>query len=72
MNNISEHLLLNRVNRKLVTEPEGTRIRRCRYDSRWFSELGRYYAVDDDNIVVSKYVNLDDWAREIGVLAPIN
>lgn len=70
MNDKVEQLLLNRVNRKLVNGLTGTRVRLCRFDSRWFNELGRCYETDESNFIVSKHVELEDYAREVGATAP--
>ncbi len=72
MTSFNERLLLNRVNQRLAQAPEGTRIRLCRYDSRWFSELGRCYETDASNNVVSKHVDLEDLAKEIGAMTSIS
>jgi hypothetical protein len=72
MTSSNEQLLLKRVNSRLAREPENTRIHLCRYDSRWFSELGRCYEIDANNSVVSKHVDLEDLAKEIGALASVD
>jgi hypothetical protein len=64
MSATSEKNLVKRLNNKLSRE----RLRLCRFDSRYFGELGRCYSVDKNNYVVSKNVDLDDWAKELGVI----
>jgi hypothetical protein len=65
-----EQLLLNRVNRKLVIGQSGSRVHLCRYDSKWFNELGRCYETDERNLIVSKHVDLEDYAKDVGATAP--
>ncbi len=63
---ISERALIARINRKL--KPEGEKLKTLRGE-RWFSDLGRYYTVDENrNAVRDTHVNLEDWGRELGVL----
>lgn len=47
----------------------------CRFDSQWFSDLGRYYQVDQNNNIcgpawVTNPNDLDAYAREIEALGP--
>jgi hypothetical protein len=60
---MNENRLLRRINRRL----HGFIVRVCRYDSRWFHELGRYYLVSDDNVIVEKDVDLEDLAASLRV-----
>ena len=55
--------LLRRINRKLSDMV----VRVCRYDSRWFHELGRYYLVSYDNVIVQKDVDLEELAAELKI-----
>jgi hypothetical protein len=60
---------LQRLNRALAHE--GTVIRACKETSRWFNDLGRYYEDNAQrNAVEAKHVNIEAWAREVGVLKP--
>ncbi|MCW5756977.1 MAG: hypothetical protein KIT54_07070 [Phycisphaeraceae bacterium] len=64
---LSERALFGRVNRAL--QREGQSLRRCRIDSRDYANLGRYFVVDDSrNYVVGKDIDLEELAREVGVL----
>jgi hypothetical protein len=66
---VSMRALIQRINRKLLRE-DGEELKKCRADSRWYSELGDYYAVDlNRNLIVNKHVNPEKWGRELGVLA---
>ena len=58
----SERATLARVTRLLA--PAGQRVCVCRPDSRYYLELGRYYAVSD-NVIVAKDIDLDQWEREL-------
>jgi hypothetical protein len=42
-------------------------VRVCRYDSGWFHELGRYYLVSYDNVIVQKDVDLKELAAELKI-----
>jgi hypothetical protein len=42
-------------------------VRVCRYDSRWFHELGRYYLVSHNNVIVQKDVDLEELAAELKI-----
>lgn len=73
IDSITEHTLFKRVRKALLTPPgAGTakRLYRCRYNSRWFNEMGRYYHVGLNNDVSDKYVDRQDLARELNVLRP--
>ncbi|TAK27416.1 MAG: hypothetical protein EPO40_17505 [Myxococcaceae bacterium] len=64
---ITERTVLRRLNRDLAKE--GLAIRVCRYDSRWYSQTGRYYCTEG-RMITHENVNLELWAREAGVLKP--
>jgi hypothetical protein len=65
--NVSNRALEGRVNRAL--KKDGETLKKCRQDSRWFSDLGEYYAVNIElNSVSAKHVDLEVWAKELGVL----
>jgi hypothetical protein len=64
---LSERALLARVNRRLQSKMQVVRV--CREDSRWFGELGRYYAVDATrNLVVDKHIPIESLANELGAI----
>lgn len=64
---ISERAALQRVNRAIAHAGRAMKV--CRHDSRWFSDLGRYYVVNKTTHVVSdSHADLNWWARELGVL----
>lgn len=65
---ISVRALEARMKRHLLKS--GIVLRKCKADSRWYQELGEYYAVSASNEVSHKDVNLEEWARESGVLKP--
>jgi hypothetical protein len=60
---MNKNKLLRRINRRL----NGVTVRVCRYESRWFHQLGRYYVVSDDNVIFEKDVDLEDLAASLGV-----
>jgi hypothetical protein len=63
---VSPRALLRRLNRKLQREHEVIKPTRS---ARWRDELGDYYVVDlDRNAIARKQVNLEQYARELGVL----
>lgn len=67
--NVTRRALEARMKRHLAKE--GVILRKCKADSRWFNDLGEYYAVDErTNTVVHKDMNIGAWAREVGVLKP--
>lgn len=64
---VSHRALEARVKRAL--EKDGQTLKKCREDSRWYNELGEHYTVDVElNCVNAKHVDLEAWARELGVL----
>jgi hypothetical protein len=64
MNLFSEKTLVQRINRKL----NGEQVKLCRHDSPWFNELGRCFVIDNFNCLVSKDIDLEDYAEELGVI----
>jgi hypothetical protein len=64
---VTEHAALQRVNRAL--EREGSRMKVCRENSRWFNDMGRYYVVNQYN-AIEQHADLEGWARDLGVLKP--
>jgi hypothetical protein len=66
---VSERALFSRINRALAKQGES--LRRCREDSRSFSDLGAYYIIDiRGNYVTAKFLELDKLGRKMGVLEP--
>jgi hypothetical protein len=66
---ISERALFARVNRKLAKEFQS--IRRCRADTRAWPSLGDLFLVDfRDNAVLGHDIDLEGFARELGVMEP--
>ena len=66
---VSVRALLARVNRKLAHEY--LVLKRCKSDSRWYNELGDFYAVSiSRNHFDAQHVELEKWAKELGVLKP--
>ncbi len=70
---VSERALLARIQRKLNSN--GQIIHKLRQPpegvSRWFGDLGAYYTVvADGNSVGDTHINLELYAKELGVLKP--
>jgi len=64
---VSARAVLDRVNRKLAGE--GSRLRRCRQNSRNHDDLGDYYMVNLNSDAIFKVqCELEEEARELGVL----
>jgi agmatine/peptidylarginine deiminase len=68
MKKVSERALFSRIARKLAHE--GSTLHKCRYDSRWFNDLGPYYVVDERNSVQERGFELLNFAEALGVLKP--
>lgn len=67
---VKEEALIRRINRKLKRENEFLVLRKTRSNSRWINDLGDYYLVDElRNTIEAQHINLEDFAREEGVLA---
>ena len=64
MNILNEKSLVQRINRKL----DGERLKLCRYDSHWINNLGRCYLIDNYNCLVASDIDLEDYAKELGVI----
>jgi len=66
---ITERALLQRLNRALLKRY--LMVNTCRFDSRWFNELGRFYLVEvNRNAIWRSNVDLEKMGREEGVLKP--
>lgn len=64
---VDEQAVIKRVNRVLAKED--LIVRKNRSPGRWW-EMGEYYVMlRSQNNVVSTNIDLEDWARESGVLA---
>jgi hypothetical protein len=69
--NVSEHALVQRINRKLKHQNE--RLRRLRGAGNWppprgYHDLGEYYVVDDCNCVTATHCDLEILARDLGAM----
>lgn len=65
MQAVSERALVARINRHY----KGAEVVKvCRYDSRWFRDLGRFYAHNDRNHLTQTDIRLEELGRELGVL----
>ena len=51
-------------------EKEGLILRKCKQNSRWYSDQGDYYTVNENNAVRDTHIPLEEWAREYGILKP--
>ncbi|CRI63748.1 conserved hypothetical protein [Thiocapsa sp. KS1] len=65
---VSERALFARLSRRLAKD--GDILKKCRFDSRWYGDFGNYYIVDSRNAISATHVDLEGWAREMGVLQP--
>ena len=64
---VSENAVFLRLKRAVARE--GVSLKASSPASAGLTELGRYYTVDDKTgFVDSKHVDLEAWARDIGVL----
>lgn len=60
---VSERRRIEHARRKLT---DGEKLRVCRQDSRWRSDLGRYYIVDHHNMLVAWGIeDIDDLHHEL-------
>jgi hypothetical protein len=65
---VSKRAVLQRINRKLRKNMEMVRTLR---GHRWQSDGGRFFRVDlDRNVLIQKHVDLDQLAKDLGVLYP--
>lgn len=69
---VSEQALIRRIRRVLAREAVTLHV--CRWDSRWFHDLGRYYGADAKNNLCAPRIDtpdeLEEYGREISALAP--
>lgn len=45
-------------------------LRTARYESPWFRELGRHYAINERNHICRTHINIEQLARDLGVIEP--
>ncbi len=65
---ISKRALIQRINRRL--KDDGQVLRTARGEGAQI-EVGRYYSIDIyHNCLVFKHINLEPYARKLGVLSP--
>ena len=65
MQAVSERALIARINRH-YNGAEVVKV--CPNGSRWFRDLGRFYAHDDRNHLTQTDICLEELGRELGVL----
>jgi hypothetical protein len=64
---ITETALMARINRRLAHGAE--RLRKCRPNSRHYSDLGDYYLLDGHNNITGPHIeSLESYGRDLGVL----
>jgi hypothetical protein len=64
---VSEAAIVQRIRRRMAQTSE--RLSSCRPGTRWHNDLGDWYAVDDHNNVTARHIDLEEFAKELGVLA---
>ena len=64
---VSERALFQRLKRHYFRE-DNLFLHVCPVQGRGFDQLGRYYAVDSNRLVVQAFIDLEQEAREYGVL----
>lgn len=62
--------LLKRANRSKAMRQAGQTLRACSSHSRDRAELGAFYIINTQGIVVATHVDLERMARDLGVLRP--
>ena len=67
---VAERALVGRINRALAKKATPEQLLRCREDSRWFNELGRYYVTNANRHLRDSNVDIEKLGRELGVLMP--
>lgn len=65
---VTERALFARLSRRLAKD--GEILKKCRFDSRWYNDFGSYYTVNQFNAISATHMDLEDWARELGVMQP--
>lgn len=66
MGKVTENALVLRIKRALAKEDKV--LKKCRADSRWYSDFGDYYVVNAFNALEDTHVDLEAFAKELGVL----
>lgn len=66
---VSERALFARVSRALYRR-DGFILRRCAERSRWFWDLGRFYAINESKHIRHADIDLEEFAKELGVMKP--
>jgi hypothetical protein len=66
MKKITTRTLFERVRRAMART--GEHLRTCREDSKWFRDLGRYYAHDEQNNLTNTDIDLERAGRDFGCL----
>jgi hypothetical protein len=64
---VSQTALVQRIRRRMAETSE--RLSSCRPGTRWHNDLGDWYAVDDHNNITARHIDLEAFAKELGVLA---
>ena len=54
---VSDRALEARIKRAL--EKDGQILKKCRADSRWYSDLGDYYIVNQSNVIAAQHCSLE-------------
>lgn len=70
MTPVSERALIGRINRLLAKKATPEMLLRCREDSRWSNDLGRYYITDSNRHLRDTDVDIEKLGRELGALKP--
>jgi hypothetical protein len=65
---VSDRALEARIKRAL--EKDGQILKKCRADSRWYSDLGDYYIVNQSNVIAAQHCSLEKLGKELKVLKP--
>ena len=63
---LSHRAAMQRLRRYLAHK--GLFICACRFDSRWYPEIGRYYVVNESNFIEAKGIDIEEWARDAGLI----
>lgn len=66
MKTLSEKAVIGRINRRLQDE----QVCVARHGTNLCGNVGRYYALDDRNVITATHIDLETWARDLGALLP--
>jgi len=61
---INERVIVARINRRL--SKAGERLHMCAEKSKWFNDLGRFYATNNSNVICATHIDVEQWAKELG------